>query len=1730
MKPTINIYSPDGTLLLTPIITKEAEVRQALMADDHVTLSWNDIQCDTLPAGTYIVLGGERYTLLEPYSPEQRSEAEWKYSPQFESRTAIWTKKPFFLYATDDDGTVTSREPDFSFTGSAADFARLVIKAVLHETGESWTAEVDSELDGHKSLTFSATDIAGALSQIADTFGTEWLAEKTSNILYLGKAMLPTNDSEEPPTLEVGVNIGVPSVHLARESYYNRFFVYGSTRNITKNYNGASINNTINKRLTLDPDKFPEGYIDSRTNESEPVLPTILTFNDIYPRSNLAVKEARPRAMYTMEDGSADRVQIGTDAEGHPIYDQYAIWYVQFESVSADGSREDFRLPNTDIYSKDNPDGVLISGKYISVHFGSGALAGREFELRYHTKAQTLTNSDGVPFLVKEGDFEIVYTKDNNLVIPSMVGAIPAQGDKAVLFNIRMPHQYVAGAYTELEQAALKAITELRSDNNNYECTSDPVAFHNSPILKNLKLGQTVLYKNGEHSVTTRIIAITRKLDIPSEQTITLGNKPIKGSKQTLREEVTNANRDISLMASFNALTQATINNYNHAQRAMLEGFERISKMWQLDEEGRIYTPYAAYSLKDVAAFGPSEGIGGGGGLSEEALGAYLVREGYATQVWVREYVAANATVPDLSAYLAKTEAAALYQPRGSYAAASHTHGQYLTAHQDISHLLAKTEAAALYQPKGNYAAAAHSHDAYISAIGTSGDKLTYTKGTTTTNLYVPFASRSGEVCVADAHANIDTSQAWQAYRTDLKARFFDVYDNGGPDSYGCVLEIAGRAGHWQPQLWFGGWVNGVLRHRNRDYNSGTWGPWHTLLDTANYADTLDTRYVRRDNFDELFEKVTVDGSVFIKAKLPFFSTGDVAAFGPGADIPGGSGGAAYDRLDAWGDYSAAKAGWVLSAALGHDLHTRLQNVYGKPAIDSMLAGFVTLATRQEISGEKIFTNSVYVTNGRISGEISSAYTNHGIRLGISSRDYCDFLEYGAVWNFYKSRSGTETLVAKISEAGMSAKAFIRDGGTASQVLMADGSVASKVTMTAVSHLGWTSNAAAALLIPTMSALALWDGRYNAAGSNLQYCDRGRFGDIVTHGHGEYVTALGISGDNITWTRSGATNSITVPFATNACNIFLSGGVLKDLNATSLNRNGIYSWSSAPNAPGTYGALFQWSNVNNPVNGTSQHWITQLASVTSGGGLYVRTRTNTDPWRGWEKILTDANYASMLDGRYVNAAGDSMTGDLAVRKMHLQGGNEFNCDDKLWIAYRSTPQGVNVCHADQPFTYGSAGHEVLHRGNYSNLVNALNQPLTIRCGTDAKLIFDNTDGERYTRLSFREAGTEYAGITANSEAFIFSGKPVSAPYFKAEYTTLCPNLNADILDGLHLSRTPAANAVPAYDAETMLPVSAGLKMQNDQMAELTAPGWYRVFSSHSRDASRASLLLFLGRNYNHTNNENYVFSISLGCGAGVAGYRPTVTQLSGRAVGQLIPKIRVLQKWNSVYHVDIYYSGTVPNGVYSFGIGPGRFAAPVAAAIPDGYTSYEFGTVPNGFRCDGIAETTDLRLSRYLFFKHPGANNGIYLSPNPDGSLSISAHSGYSYAKSLGSVGCDGCFRITNRTAIGPSGFGVGLQLRDDNHTAVEVCGGSHTMGMGCHKDGRWYWWRGTTDPAATSDKKYVMNFDGTVFNFGDRDIAVRRVYLDSACTVWLQYNAARGVIEASHTIVSRKDVAAFSA
>lgn len=74
----------------------------------------------------------------------------------------------------------------------------------------------------------------------------------------------------------------------------------------------------------------------------------------------------------------------------------------------------------------------------------------------------------------------------------------------------------------------------------------------------------------------------------------------------------------------------------------------------------------------------------------------------------------------------------------------------------------------------------------------------------------------------------------------------------------------------------------------------------------------------------------------------------------------------------------------------------------------------------------------------------------------------------------------------------------------------------------------------------------------------------------------------------------------------------------------------------------SYGSLFQFSNADNPTPGTNGHWLTQLWSGTSNK-LGVRWRTNTGGWTTMQTILTNTNYISYADTRYVTSLGTNGT-------------------------------------------------------------------------------------------------------------------------------------------------------------------------------------------------------------------------------------------------------------------------------------------------------------------------------------------------------------------------------------------------------------------------------------------------------------------------------------------------------
>jgi hypothetical protein len=74
-----------------------------------------------------------------------------------------------------------------------------------------------------------------------------------------------------------------------------------------------------------------------------------------------------------------------------------------------------------------------------------------------------------------------------------------------------------------------------------------------------------------------------------------------------------------------------------------------------------------------------------------------------------------------------------------------------------------------------------------------------------------------------------------------------------------------------------------------------------------------------------------------------------------------------------------------------------------------------------------------------------------------------------------------------------------------------------------------------------------------------------------------------------------------------------------------------------------------------PWSDTSGGYPYQLA-FTENHNLWFRKATSSTDWGSWQKIITSSNYSSTLDNRYyteseadnrfVNVAGDTMTGGL----------------------------------------------------------------------------------------------------------------------------------------------------------------------------------------------------------------------------------------------------------------------------------------------------------------------------------------------------------------------------------------------------------------------------------------------------------------------------------------------------
>lgn len=644
----ITIYNADGTVFKEPLITEGAKKTSVLMDMCYIALSWNDTQNKTIPAGSYIDYDGERYWSKDPYKPSQVNESSYTYTPKFYDKTSMWSTQPFFLV------TETGVETDFQFTGYPGQFLDILMRAIEKYAGESLTYTVDSSIAQAKmeTLTFQNVNIFQAANNIASKFGTEWW--RSGNVFHLSRCETGSN-----VTLEVGKNIKIPSITKSKEGYYTRYYAFGSTRNIPQDYDDMGFTNGIvNKRLTLNHSKYPGGYIDVRSgllpNE---IFPVTLIFDDIYPALFYNISDVAGDPNNYVLDDNGNKIQIGEDAEGNPIYQMFTVWKFKIP---------DFDFNDTTYDKDDNPNGMLLPGKEFSVIFQSGQLNGREFSVIYDKKEKT---------------YELKYIKDGGIIVPGATSLIPADGDKIALNNIRVESGDITTAQDELEDALREEMGKAVEDSDSRTFSSNPIAFKRDGTV--LGIGTPVTYVNGTETLSTRVLKVESQIDIPEQKTITIGESIIRGNTEEIKEEVINANQNIDEAKALADLAKSITDGYYRVQQTIMNSLQNYRGLWTLNQNDApddptkwtINTDYTVFSAGDVVAyatypfdkpadmypvgdyttyglfrakkdggllFDESTGWyvnpdfqGGGGGIDEEQLKAYLTTNKYVTSKYL---------------------------------------------------------------------------------------------------------------------------------------------------------------------------------------------------------------------------------------------------------------------------------------------------------------------------------------------------------------------------------------------------------------------------------------------------------------------------------------------------------------------------------------------------------------------------------------------------------------------------------------------------------------------------------------------------------------------------------------------------------------------------------------------------------------------------------------------------------------------------------------------------------------------------------------------------------------------------------------------------------------------------------------------------------------------------------------------------------------------------------------
>jgi hypothetical protein len=490
-----------------------------IQGDSVLTLSFTHYEHIDLDVDDYADFEGERYWLTEKYRPKQKSTKEWSYDIRLYGVESM-IKRLLVIKTVDNE-----EEPVFTLTAPAWEHVAMIVKCMNAGMGNITDWKV-GQVDGAENIVI---DYFGkycdqALKEIAEKAGAEWWVEgQTVNICRC----------EHGEPVSMGYDKGLTGIEPGTADnvkFYTRLYPVGSSRNIDREKYGSTRLRLPGgqKYVEMNADKY--GRVDHYEADA---------FADIYPRRVGVV--------------SSVRSEVRTGEDGKP----FTIYYFRDDSLPFD------------------PNDYEIGGMVKRVSFQEGSeLAGLGDEEDGTYYFEVNYNSDP-----REFEIITIWPYDDDTQLPGGT-LVPKEGDKYILWNLRMPDEY----YTLAEEEFLAAVSKYNAEHNLdltvYKASTDHVWIEDNNV--ELAIGCRVRLESEEYFPGTgyrdsRITRISRKVNLPSQMDLEIGDALSRTAMSTMSDSIESVRSYARTMAESISLpdiirtgdmTRATDNNLLSALRS----------------------------------------------------------------------------------------------------------------------------------------------------------------------------------------------------------------------------------------------------------------------------------------------------------------------------------------------------------------------------------------------------------------------------------------------------------------------------------------------------------------------------------------------------------------------------------------------------------------------------------------------------------------------------------------------------------------------------------------------------------------------------------------------------------------------------------------------------------------------------------------------------------------------------------------------------------------------------------------------------------------------------------------------------------------------------------------------------------------------------------------------------------------------------------------------------------